>query len=284
LLYGRGALTSLLKRHPVASTVAIGLIPNLLLTVLNIAYNWQEIVRRLSPNEQHTFSNQIMTVNSVAYGVGLGYVVLTRGRMFAALMRLARGEKLAEPPSLEMKRRCLSFGAAVAMITAALWAVSGFIFPAWMQFGAGEASRLEPMHYAHFIVSNLLCGMIAATQSYYVVTFLALRYCYPWLLSARAPDANEAADLAALLRRSVFFLAWTVSVPFLALGALVLINFDRPVMGALGLLGLFSCGFAYALDLTIRADVSALAAAINPSGDALGSSDSFDSLVTGSRR
>ena len=41
---------------------------------------------------------------------------------------------------------------------------------------------------------------------------------------------------------------------------------------------------AYLLDLTIRSDAAALAAAINPGGDPLFASDSIDSFLSGSRR
>lgn len=122
--------------------------------------------------------------------------------------------------------------------------------------------------------------MVAATQSYYVVTFFSVRYCYPWLLQARPLDAREVAGLA---RRGRFFLALTVSVPFVALSALVLINFDRTVIGALGAIGLVGCALACLLEQAIRGDLAALAATMNPSGDALGS-DSIDSFLSGSRR
>ena len=259
-------------------------LPNIVLSVLNVAYNWKEIVDRLSTEEQRVFFNfQIVGINSIAYTLGLGYVCYTRGKVFRTLSRLARGEKIEPPPTSVMVRRCLTLGSATAMITAILWAVSGFVFPLWIHFGAGTTSELTAQHFTHFVVSNLLCGMISATQSYYVVTFFAVRFCYPWLLSARPPDAREVNDLANLARRGRVFLALTVAVPFLALSALVLINFDRAVIGALGAIGLAGCALAYVLDLAIRADLSALAATMG-GGDALLGGDGIDSFLTGSRR
>jgi hypothetical protein len=183
-----------------------------------------------------------------------------------------------------MVSRCLTLGRATAAITAALWATSGFVFPAWIHFGAGVTSQLSSEHFTHFVVSNLLCGLVAATQTYYVVTFFAVRFAYPWLVRARVPDAREIADLATLSRRGRNFLALTVSVPFLALSALVLINFERSVIAALSVIGLLGCGLAYWLDMVIRGDLTALAGTMNPGGDALLASDTFDSLMTGSRR
>ena len=77
----------------------------------------------------------------------------------------------------------------------------------------------------------------------------------------------------------------TVSLPFIALGALLLISdSEKGVIGALAAIGFIGCVLAYLLDLSIRADLAALATAMNPSGDSLGGGDSLDSLLTGSRR
>jgi hypothetical protein len=194
---------------------------------------------------------------------------------------LAKGQKV-EPPSAEMMRRCLTFGGVVAVLSAVLWGVSGFMFPAWMQFLSSHGSRLTPAHYSHFVASNLLCGMIAATQSYYVVTFLSVRYCYPWLMQARTSDARDVAALADLARRGRIVLGLTVAVPFIDLLAAVYVQFDRPVIAAMGAIGLAGCGMAYLLDLTIRGDLAALAAAISPGSDPLGG-ESVDSFLSGSR-
>ena len=284
LLHTRRRFSGSFKMHPVSSTIAFGLLPNVVLSLLNIIYNWNEIINRLGPEDKQVFYLEIMVVNSVAYSIGLGYVCWTRGKLFATLAQLASGEKVEPPPSIELVKRCLTLGAATAMITAILWALSGFVIPAWMHFGAGTTSQLESEHFAHFVVSQLLCGLVSATQSYYVITFFSVRFCYPWLVKARVPDAREITELAALAQRGRVFLALTVSVPFLAMAALVLINFDRSVMAGLCVIGLLGCGLAYWLDLVIRGDLAALAATMNPGGDALLASDTIDSLLTGSRR
>ncbi|HEV3138515.1 MAG TPA: serine/threonine-protein kinase, partial [Pirellulales bacterium] len=281
LLRGRRRWTAVLKRRPVASTILIGLVPNVVMCVLNIFYNWKEIMDRLGSDDKQAFLNLILGINSICYTLGLGYVFATRGKLFLTLGRLAGGAKVEPPPSTDLVRKCLTFGAATAMITALLWTISGFVIPAWIHFGAGAESKLSPEHFRHFVVSNLLCGMIAATQSYYVVTFFSVRFCYPWLLQARPADARDANDLADLARRNRIFLGLTVSVPFVAVLAFVQLSFDPEVISTLGAIGLFGCGLAYWLDLTIRGDLAALAASMDPSGDALLAGESHDSFLTG---
>jgi hypothetical protein len=290
-LFDRGRnWRSIFKRHPVRATLLLGLIPNLVMCVLNIFFNNWAIIPHLGPEDQHVFfSFQIVAVNAVAYTLGLGYICHSRFQVFRTLSRLARGEKVEPPPSSQEVRCCLTMGEATATITATLWTISGFVFPAWMQFGAGSMSRVSESDYTAFIVSQLLSGMIAATQSYYVVTFLCVHDCCPWLLKTRPVDAREVNDLADLARRGRIILGLTFSVPFVALLAVLSLSGlgilverdDRVVLGALCGIGLVGCGLAYFLDLAIRADLAALSAAMNPSGDALG--DAPDSFLTSSR-
>jgi hypothetical protein len=282
LLHTRRGLLSLARKHPVATTLSIGVMPNVVMCVLQIAYNSSEIMGSLSEQAQQLFFGaQILVVNAIAYSIGLGYIIRSRWKLFGVLTRLSRGERLDPPPSMQLVRRSLNLGAATAGITAGLWTVSGFVFPAWLRFGAGE---MAAGYYIHFIVSGLLCGLIAATQSYYVVTFLSIRVCYPWLLGSKPADARELPELARLARMGRFVLGITVLVPFLALAALLLNDVERGVIGAIAATGFFGCALAYWLDLVIRGDLSALAGAINPAGDALLAGDSVESLMSGSRR
>jgi hypothetical protein len=272
------------RRHPVSTTITIGLLPNVIMAVLNVVYNFSQIVGELGAEaRQIFFGEQIAVVNTIAFTLGLGYIVRTRWHTFRALQKLARGETLAEPPSYEMMQRCLRLGAATAAVSAALWAVSGFVFPTWLRFGASEMP-LSATGYVHFIISNLLCGLIAATQSYYVVTYLAVRVCFPWLLQARGPDARILTELGYLARLGRGVLGLTVAVPFLALAALLINDVPRDVLGAIAATGFLGCVLGYWYDLTIRADLGALATAISPSGDVLLSGDSVDSLLGDSRR
>lgn len=284
LLHGGDSWTQTLKQHPVATTLSLGLLPNIVMCILNIIYNWIEIVGKLSPEDHQEFYKQILSINLICYTLGLGYICGTRAKLFQTLGRLVRGELVDPPPSVELVRRSLLMGTATAIVTASLWSVSGFVIPSWIQFGAGSTSQLSAMDYAHFIVSNLLCGMIAATQSFCIVTHLSVRYCYPWLFQARTPDARDLPELARVARLGRVFFGLTLLVPFLALAALLTIDVGRGVIGALAAIGFLGCALAYVLDLAIRADLSALATAMNPSGDALVAGDSLDSFLTGSRR
>jgi len=103
------------------------------------------------------------------------------------------------------------------------------------------------------------------------------------MLSKR-PDAPGARmQLARLAWIGRIMLGLTVVVPFLALGALLLNDVDRAVIGMIAAISFLGCALAYPLDLLIRGDLAALASAVNPGRDALLAGDSIDSLLSGSR-
>ena len=55
LLHTRRGWRAVLKRHPVRSTILFGLIPNMIMCALNIAFNKKQIVDRLSADDQRAF-------------------------------------------------------------------------------------------------------------------------------------------------------------------------------------------------------------------------------------
>ena len=217
-----------------------------------------------------------MGTNVVAYTLGLGYICGTRFKVFRTLARLARGDKVEPPPSAKEVRSSLTMGEATAVVSAILWTVSGFIIPAWMQYGAGldqclVARRLSGVHRLEPTVRN------DRRHAKLLRRDVLLR---PLLRSVAAEsavgrDARSDGSGRASPRRGRFILWLTFSVPFLALLALLglsamqLIDLDdRGVLASLGGLGLIGCGLAYYLDFSIRADLAALAGTMNPSGDA----------------
>src|SRR5262249_52949002 len=72
-----------LKRHPVASTILIGLIPNIVMCLINIAYNTFAIMPEFATmpdmdgaKAKEVFVRQMIVVNPAAYAIGLSYIAL----------------------------------------------------------------------------------------------------------------------------------------------------------------------------------------------------------------
>jgi hypothetical protein len=288
LLHGAKGWQAIARQHPVLSTITCGLLPNMVMCVLNIAYNHEQLIKKLvesNPAVEPVFHLAVAVINAVGYAIGLTTTLWAGGPAFRAVGQLVRGRTPDPPVDHRTIGRCLWIGDTAAIVAAMLWIVSGPIFPTWIELAVGPSSGVSLETYVQFIVSDALSGLIAATQSFYVMTFLVMRFCYPPLLKTQPMDATQMRGLLSLAWRSRIYFGLAVAVPFIAVTAAAFIEgsgrWPIVVLGGIGLIGF---ALAYFFDVTLRGDLAALAGVINPSGDKLANSDSLDSFLTGSRR
>ena len=255
--------------------------------VLNISYNHAQMVEKLidgNPAVGPAFYQAVAVINTVSYAIGLAVVLGVGRRAFRAVGQLAGGRSADPPVDRRTVDRCLRIGDLAAAVAASLWILSGPIFPAWIELAVGPTSGVSGETYLHFIVSDALSGLIAATQSFYFTTYLVIRFCYPPLLTARPVEAADVQQLVSLAWRSRIYFGVAVAVPFVAVTAAAFMRDDRMPIAVLGGVGLVGFALAYFFDVALRGDLAALAGVMQPSGDMLGSGDSLDSFLSGSRR
>ncbi|MGH7192518.1 MAG: serine/threonine-protein kinase [Candidatus Saccharimonadales bacterium] len=258
------------QRHCLLALVVAGLAPNLAASGLSILYNWFSIISHLAPRAQQLFANQILLINPIAYALAVVWLLhLARPvlRGVFLLTTTGRGEGPAAPASALAQRRCLWLGDYVAWVTAAAWTASGVCFVTWLRLSVAGGERGVALDHVHFFTALVLCGLMAATLSFFGVTFVAVRVFFPRLVEPGALDAAAARELGKLTARSGFYFVLAVSVPFLAMVATVLLleaAQDRMAVSALGTLGLLSFAAAYRLWQEIQHDIAALVAALDP--------------------
>lgn len=180
---------SLPRRFPVTSLVLAGLTPNLVMSGLNIAYNWAEIIRHLNAADQRVFIFLLTVVNGIAYAWGFCWALYLCWPVVVAMWEVTgRGRDRWQPPTPRwlpsLRARALRLGEYAFWVSAVDWAFSGFVFPTWIQAQAGDSSALKTVDYVHFIVSQTLCGLESATLTFFLVTLVAVRACYPRLIGA----------------------------------------------------------------------------------------------------
>ena len=173
------------RRFPITTLVAAGVVPNVVMSGLNIGYNWNEVVRYLTPTDQGVFYVQLLVVNSIAYAFAVATSLHLCWPVLASLRQ--QGRQLTAPSDTPhrpvwLRARTLWLGDYAAWICAAAWAFSGFVIPAWIQLQAGADTALTTSHFVHFVASQLLCGLIAASLTFFLVTLAALRACFPRLV------------------------------------------------------------------------------------------------------
>jgi serine/threonine protein kinase len=280
----RGTWLERARRFPLAVLVVAGLLPNVLMSVLSIWYNKRMIINKLSEQAQHIFDVQLWGVNSVAYALGFGWFLWKVWHLLADLSIIARDKKPDSQRLPADRQVCLQMGALGAKLTGALWLASGFVFPSWIQLEEGANSNIEANHYIHFIASQLICGLMAATLTYFFVTTVAGRLFYPLLIGTQAPRPEESRQLTQVERRTSLYFLVACMTPLVSVFPIIAAKSGQEYIAALGVLGLIATGLAFWLMGVIRSDLEALKIVIHPSGDQLsGFSDGGDSFWTSSR-
>jgi hypothetical protein len=277
-------ISDFVRKFPTITTVAAVVAINVLLSSLNIAYNFAEIVKKFHRSVEEVFwHGQIPVINAVCYSLGIGIVLTLSWPVFNAVK--------PNPPPIppgglrSVRARCLRIADYLALVVIALWIVSGLVLPVWLaaaQKQTGHAVSFGPV--AQFFMSQVLCGLIAMTMSYFVLLLLSVRYFYPQLLQREHAARDEVEDVIALSRRIWVCYVIAFAVPFLSIMLLVFIESAKTFVIWLGVLGAIGFALAYLIDRAVRDDLAALAQVINPSGSSLAGAESSDSFFSASRR
>jgi hypothetical protein len=208
------------------------LIPNLLAAIFNLAYNHAAIVSSLG-NADAVFFRLQAWINSVVFPLGIAVGVAGVRRQFKPL----RGHALAtaEPAGGGV----LLAGAQLGLLSLALWLVSGLLYPVFLSWSLAEPLQADV--YFHFATSLALCGLLAATYPFLLVTFLCVRWILPDLIRREAISSLPDAAVRRTKQFVRVFAALAAAVPLLSILLMVLVRGDlkrlQIVMAAAGLIG-----------------------------------------------
>jgi len=250
-----GGWRAVVRKHPLLTLLPFGLAPNVLASLFNISYNRAEIIEHW-PEAFKVFEPAMMVVNSIFFPVGVVIFAL-------AVRSVARGlrdkDRMTLADSARVRHRCLRLGQWAALICVGCWLVAGLIWPATLRAFAGPPPQ-GPGAYLHFLLSLVICGLIAAAYPYFLVTFAAVRVLYPALLGPEGPVAADVPHLRRVERELTVYRAAATAVPLLAVALLASRNVSHPfAVAALSVTGLAGTAVAYVLEGKTRRDLAALA-------------------------
>jgi serine/threonine protein kinase len=282
-----GGLRHWARKWPITALVLAGTLPHALMSPLNILYNFGAIVKLLPKGDQAYFQNvQLTVVNGIAFPLGIAVLLAIAWPLMSAVRRVQRGSAPAAADVPALVRRCLTYGDVVAIFSLVEWLAAGIAFPVWIHLRTPNVRGLGDV-YLHFFTSQMLCGLIAATVCFFLVTIFMVRVVYPMLSSPETIEMTDPMGLLRLARRAGSYWFVSMSVPFLAMIVLALVERDdlRWVFIVLALIGGFCVGVTYVLRQELQKDLDTLALAASPQAEGFGSaSDTVESFWTGSSR
>ncbi len=273
------------REYPTLSLAVSAIIPNAILSVLNVMYNVPTLIEPLPASAQQLFYGvQLAVVNGSLYTVALTAGIMLCWPALGAINRLNRGTS-RETITSAQRQVSLRMADSVFAVTLGAWIVSGIVFPVWLRLHLGAHESFHSTIFAHFLISQILCGLVAATIAFFLVAFLTVRALHPVLVKNSKPEERDMEWLGRLDRRMWRYFGVSVAVPFLALAVLIGIDSgNRWVFGAISLMGLFGFLFSFALARRIQSDLGALAMALAPTGEILpGETQGFDLFASSNR-
>ena len=111
--------------------------------------------------------------------------------------------------------RVLFLGLFVSIVTLFLWTLSGIIFPIAINLGLELKEAVG--FYTHFVVSLVLCGIVAMAYPYFLLTTLAVRSFLPALVRSGILAGPRWKPIQLVRKLNIVFLALTALVPMVVL-------------------------------------------------------------------
>lgn len=279
----RAAWRQVVRRHAFAALAVAALLPNAAITLANIIYN-RDATGLSEELKQYFGAVMVPTVNAIVYPIGIAVLCYLTWPVGRAVMQLSRQSLSPSTDLSKIRWRCLEMGEYVAWVSFYGWMATGTLLPLWIDEIELDSPGLDVDRLTLFLMSHALCGLIGATLSFFLVTFLAVRCLYPPLIQTDIDDPRAGADLTRLGRRITYYFGVAVLTPVLAVIWLALHRGSQNsyflMMGFVGLVGF---GVAYQLTRIIQGDLAALLQAVTPSGGSLAGESAGDSFWMESR-
>jgi uncharacterized protein with PQ loop repeat len=225
-------------RFPILSLILLILLPNAVMSLANIAYNWDELIKQ---QHQKMFGFQVGLLNVFAYGTGLSvcaFLAWPVGRW------LTKPQKRIAISRSDVCQRTMGIAYWASVISMTLWLICGILFPLGLhwKFGGTELSD-----YVHFMASHAINGALAAILVFYLVAEFALEQILPETIDIDDPDPRLLRSLERMDQAAVVLIGGMIVVPLAAILFAVGLtqSQSRVAFGFLAVTGIIGAGFAY---------------------------------------
>jgi len=248
-------LIGLIRRYPTTAVVLPTVIPNAAAGAFNYIYNEAEIVGRLGIGAEVIFQHTQLLITLVVFPIGIS-IGVWRNLPLARLVDDRRRSALSDAALAEQRKVCLFTGRDAAVVGILLWGVAGVAYPILMHWGLGRAVAST---YIHFFASTFICGLVAASYPFSLITLICLRGFYPLFVRLESMGRADRMQLYRLKRLAWASLVVAALVPLTTVAILASIGSQAQyALASSALVGIVGFAAAFAVLRTLLADIDAL--------------------------
>jgi serine/threonine protein kinase len=218
----------LARTYPVRLFTFAGVLPNLVFSLFNLAFNFGTIVQQLTDDQKSMFWTQVLYVNPIAYTIGILFGVRLVWPVIKAVRDVRHGRQLPPESLPALRARSLLVGDYIALVGFALWFFSGLAFPIGLAL-VGPFDSAITKYYIYFFLSQIVFGLISSTQAFFLITYISLAGFHPLLVKMDQPDPEDGERLMRLDRRLNWYFAMAFAAPLIAVVIVSLMQFDKKV-------------------------------------------------------
>src|SRR5262249_18226068 len=200
-----GSWRQRLRRWPFWFFVGVGLLPSVVFSTLNLLFNSKEFIPPADSSSHIAISNffwnvEVVVVNAVAFPIAIFLVFYFAWSVLVAVGKVGSGQSIDSADLVTLRHRALWIGDYAAWLGMALWVISGITFPLWQHLHFGTIEDVGLRQYGNFLASQIACGWISSSLTFFLITFMFVRAFYPVLVRPEQAHGEEVEQLMALQR------------------------------------------------------------------------------------
>ena len=228
--------------------------PHVPAAVFNAVYNDQHIISALSSAQaREGFITMVAIINMVAFTAGI-IITIT---YFAPVRRALRGSAPHDSESALIRvLQCSRFVTVVGIVE---WMIAGVAYPVTLHFIMDDGLQIK--WHAHFFVSLLICGLVAAAYPFFLTSTFSIRALLPRILKGSQISQTALLKLRQLGSQCIWSLYLAGGVP--AAGIIILLTTQETAdarfpLQVFSLLGAVGYGFILTLARSLQNDIQAV--------------------------
>ncbi|MCA8998380.1 MAG: protein kinase [Planctomycetaceae bacterium] len=168
-------------RWPLAVSLTLGFVPNVVLVVLNMIYNMSFV----SGMDMKALARQQWNIVAISFAIGSLYLLRNSLPILWTVQRRT-AMHLCEEERHSLIQRCLNRSRLDYLIIVLIWSITGLVYPCWASVAGTHPVSVD--NYVAFMTSQSIFGLIAGSLTALAINLIDTNCLLPHLMQYGTPE------------------------------------------------------------------------------------------------